>query len=106
MTELLEEMEQVLADLLQSGFATGGPAACPRLRTLVIRCESAGLHTAAALARELETALEARLHALEKDDLPLAAAVCRTVRYLELCRDKAREEAILRRWNETTGGNV
>lgn len=98
MTQLLDELERALTDLLQSGLDTGGPAACARLRTLAVRCEDAGLHTGAALARELETALEARPHALEKDNLTPAACICRLARYLELCREKAQEDAIVRRW--------
>ena len=31
-------------------------------------------------------------------DLPLAAAVCRTVRYIQLCREKLQEEQIAKRW--------
>ena len=53
MTQLLDELERAVTDLLQSGLDTGGPAACARLRTLAVRCEDAGLHTGAALAREL-----------------------------------------------------
>lgn len=110
MSELLGELEEILTDLLQSGFATGGPAACPRLRDLARRYEEAGLHTGAALARELETALDARPHTLQKEDLPLAAILCRIVRYLELCREKAQEDAIARRWHHQDpseqGGNV
>mgnify|MGYP005766453861 CR=1 FL=1 len=45
MTQLLDELERAVTDLLQSGLDTGGPAACARLRTLAVRCEDAGLHT-------------------------------------------------------------
>ena len=92
MTELIQEVQLALTELLQSGLDTGGPAAAPRLHALAARCEELG----------------ARAHTMEKDDLPLAALLCRTARYLELCREKLQEESITLRWQafdcETEGG--
>ena len=98
MTKLLDDMDLALADLMQSGFSTGGPAAAKRMHSLSLSCEDCGLHTGGALLSEIETALTARSHAVEKDDLPLAAAVCRAVHYIRLCREKLQEEQILQRW--------
>ena len=98
MRELLDDMELALTDLMQSGFSTGGPAAAKRMHNLSLACEERGLHTGGTLLSEIEGALTARSHAVEKDDLPLAAAVCRTVQYIRLCREKLQEEEILRRW--------
>lgn len=98
MTECLEEMERALADLLQSGLTTGGPAAVPRLEKLAVRCEDVGLHTGGALLRELAAALSARAGRVEKDDEALSALFFRTARYLELCREKFQETEIQRRW--------
>lgn len=98
MTELLDDMELALTDLMQSGFSTGGPAAAKRLHDLSLACEDQGLHTGGALLAEMEQRLTARAHAVEKDDLPLAAAVCRTVRYIQLCREKLQEDEIVQRW--------
>ena len=98
MTELLDDMELALTDLMQSGFSTGGPVAAKRMHNLSLMCEDRGLHTGGALLSEIEKALDSRSHALEKDDLPLAAAVCRTVRYIQLCREKLQEEQITQRW--------
>lgn len=100
MTELLDDMELALTDLMQSGFSTGGPVAAGRLRTLAAACEDCGLHTGGVLLLRLEQNLTARSHSLEKDDLPLAAAVCRAVRYIQLCRERLEEEQITRRWQE------
>lgn len=108
MTELIQEVQLALTELLQSGLDTGGPAAAPRLHTLAARCEELGLHTGASLLTQGEEALAARAHTMEKDDLPLAALLCRTARYLELCREKLQEESITLRWQsfdcETEGG--
>ena len=97
MTELLDDMELALTDLMQSGFSTGGPAA-QHLGGLARLCEDRGLHTGSALLTELEQALAARSHQTEKDDLPLAEAVCRAERYIQLCREKLQEEQIVQRW--------
>ena len=99
MTELLNDMELALTDLMQSGFSTGGPAAAKRLHNLSLACEERGLHTGGTLLSEIERALGSRSHAVEKDDLPLAAAVCRAVRYILLCREKLQEEQIIQRWH-------
>lgn len=96
--ELLDDMEQALTDLMQSGFSTGGPTAAKRLHNLSLACEELGLHTGGTLLLQLEQTLNARSHAMEKDDLPLASAVCRTVRYIQLCREKLQEEQIIQRW--------
>ena len=108
MTELIQEVQLALTELLQSGLDTGGPAAAPRLHALAAQCEGLGLHTGASLLTQAEEALAARAHTMEKDDLPLAALLCRTARYLELCREKLQEESITLRWQsfdcETEGG--
>ena len=98
MTELLDDMELALTDLMQSGFSTGGTDAAKRMHNLSLACEDRGLHTGGALLSDLERALTARAHAVEKDDLSLTAAVCRTVRYIRLCREKLQEEQIIQRW--------
>lgn len=100
MTELLDEMELALTDLMQSGFSTGGPAAARRLRDLALTCEASGLHTGGALLSGVVQVIAARAHAMEKDDLSLMAAVCRTMRYIQLCREKLQEEQIIRRWQD------
>ena len=98
MTELLDDMELALTDLIQSGFSTGGPATAQRLGALSHRCEDCGLHTGGTLLSEIGQALTARSHTVGKDDLPLAAAVCRALRYIQLCRERSQEEQILLRW--------
>ena len=98
MTELLDDMELALTDLMQSGFSTGGEDAAKRMHNLSLACEDRGLHTGGTLLSEIEQALAARSHAVEKDDLSLAAAVCRAVRYIQLCREKLQEEQIIQRW--------
>lgn len=98
MTELLDDMELALADLMQSGFSTGGPAAVRRLHTLALMCEDCGLHTGGALLSEIGQALSARAHTEKKDDRALAASVCRMEHYIQLCREKLQEEQILLRW--------
>lgn len=105
MTEFLNEIEQALADLLQAGFSTGGPAV-PRMEQLARQCEDRGLHTGARLLGEIGAALSARAHALEKEDLPLAAAVCRAVCYVGLCREKLQEDVIAERWLERTAAGA
>lgn len=100
MNDLWNEIEQTLADLLRSGLGTGGPAAAERLRALAIKSEDTGLHTGAALLTELADGLAARTHSIKKNDLPVTETFCRLIRYLELCREKQQEDAILRRWQE------
>lgn len=99
MMELMEQLEEILSDLLQSGADTGALSAARRLEALAPRCESCGLHTAHTLLTELAAVLKERSHQLEKDDLPLTQLLCRTSRYMELCREKLQEETILERWN-------
>ena len=53
-----------------------------------------------ARAAELERALTARSHQEQKDDLPLAEAVCRAEWYIQLCREKLQEEQIIQRWQD------
>lgn len=100
MTELLDDMELALTDLMQSGFSTGSPAAVRRLGALAQLCEDRGLHTGSALLSQLERALAARSHQAKKDDLPLAEGVCRAERYIQLCREKLQEEQIVQRWQK------
>ena len=102
MTELLDDMELALSDLMQSGFSTGGPAAAKRMHNLSLSCEDRGLHTGGTLLSEIEEALTSRSHTVEKDDLHLAAVVCRTARYIQLCREKLQEEQIMQRWQSIT----
>ena len=101
MTELLNEMETALTDLLQTGFATwdGGG----RFEKLAEECESRGLHTGAAMMGHIGQLLNLRAHSLEKHDDSLAVEVCRTVRYIALCREKDQEDAILARWQAEGG---
>lgn len=98
MTELLDDIELALTDLMMSGFSTGSPTAAERLRALSHMCEDYGLHTGGALLSELERALTARSHTVEKDDRSLAATLCRALRYIQLCRERSQEEQILLRW--------
>lgn len=98
MTELFDEIECVLADLLQSGMDTGAAFTAQRLVSLTDRCEDLGLHTGSAILTELRKTLEARSHQLEKENVSAAAAVCRMTRYVGLCRERLQEEAISDRW--------
>lgn len=97
MTDLLNEMETALTDLMQSGLATWGPG--QRLRKLSEDCEAMGLHTGTGLMERIAALLDDRTHAIEKDDLPLTAAVCRAVRYITLCREKSQADGIMERWS-------
>lgn len=103
MTDLLHEMETALTDLLQTGLATWSND--QRFVKLAEDCEAHGLHTGAAMMNRIGQLLQARSHTNLKDDHPLAAEVCRTVRYITLCREKNREDAILARW-QSDGGNL
>lgn len=106
MTELLNDMETALADVIQSGIATAGPGIAARLGTLSARCEDQGLHTGAQLLASIEQKLRQRSHTMEKEDLALAAQICRAARYIELCREKLQEEQIQGRWSAgNQGGN-
>lgn len=103
MTDLLNEMERGLTDLLHTGLATWGGG--QRFQKLAADCEAQGLHTGAALMNRIGQLLEERNHAAQKDDDPLAAEICRTVRYITLCREKNQEDSILIRW-QSEGGNL
>jgi len=101
---ILDEMEQALTDLLQMGLATAGPDMAKRLDTLSEKCEATGLHTGATLLAEISRLLKARSHTMDKTDLPLTGAVCRTEHYITLCRSRMTEEDIRRRWQK--GGQL
>lgn len=103
MTDLLNDMERALTDLLQTGFATWDSGA--RFLKLARDCEARGLHTGGVMMTRIGELLNARNHAAQKDDHPLAASVCRAARYINLCREKNREDAILARW-QSEGGNL
>ena len=101
MTELLKEMETALADLMQSGLSTIRDG--KRFEALAASCEAYGLHVGSRLMGEIGKMLDARVHTMEKEDLPLAETIFRTIRYVTLCREKCQEEAILHRWQEEGG---
>lgn len=98
MNELITQIEQALADLLQSGLSTRSSTAAPELHELAEACERVGLHTGAALLTELEAALTQRSHTIIKQDIPTTAMICRLTQYLALCREKMQEELIEKRW--------
>lgn len=102
MTDLLNEMETVLTDLMQTGLASWSSEV--RFSQLAAHCEARGLHNGAAMLARIGELLHSRNHAAHKDDDPLAAEICRTVRYISLCREKDQEESILLRW-QGEGGN-
>lgn len=102
MNELFNQIEQVLADLLQSGLSTRAAAAAEELHTLAEECERVGLHNGANLLRELESALTQRSHTMTKNDIPITAMICRLAQYLALCREKMQEELIEQRWSDIT----
>ena len=101
MTELLNEMEQALTDLMQSGLAAARSGG--RFRKLADTCEARGLHTGYKLMVQIGQGLDQRIHDAHKDDIPLTDAVCAAVRYIALCREKCQEEQILKRWQEEGG---
>ncbi len=100
MNERLERIEQALADLLQSGLSTRSLAAVPEFHALAEECERVGLHTGASLLNQLESALTQRSYAIQKNDIPITALICRLAQYLDLCREKMQEELIEQRWRE------
>ncbi|MBQ7231198.1 MAG: hypothetical protein IJX04_09935 [Oscillospiraceae bacterium] len=100
MRTLLDDMERSLTDLLQMGLATAGPEMAKRLEEVSRRCGDTGLHTGAALMGELAGLLTQRSHAMDKTDLTLMAAICRTEHYITLCRTRMTEEDIRKRWQE------
>lgn len=110
MMQLMADIELVLADVLQSGLATGSMSAAARAGTLSQACADMGLHTCSQLLWNLKVKLENRSHCMEKDDLSIVADISRIARYIQLFRDKVQEENIHQRWQETmdtnTGGNA
>ena len=104
MKALLDDLERALTDLLQMGLATAGPDMAKRMKDLSERSEATGLHTGGALFAEIARLLSERSHAMDKTDLRLTAAVCRTEHYITLCRSRLTEEDIRARWQE--GGNA
>jgi len=100
MRELLDDLEQALTDLMQTGFATAGAGAVKRFGELSDRCEGTGLHTGGTLFKQIGEVLNRRLHTLEKTDLELTAAVCRAEYYITLCRERLTEDGIRERWQE------
>ena len=103
MKELLDDLHLGLTDLMQRGLATAGPDTAKRFSGLAQQCAAAGLHTGADLCSELARLLTQRMDRVEKTDLEITAAVCRTEHYITLCRRRMTEEDIRRRWQE--GGN-
>ena len=99
MNELLDEMEMILSDLVQSGFSTGTAGASLRAESLSEALASSGLHTAGKIMSDLAAMLDRRQHLAEKDDAPLMDTVCKAARYVELAREKQMQRSILDRWN-------
>lgn len=100
MRDLLNDLELALTDLMQTGAATAGPETVRRMETLSEKSEGAGLHTGGTLFGEIARLLRDRGHTMEKSDRELTAAVCRAVRYIELCRERMTEDDIRARWQE------
>ena len=100
MKTLLDDMEQALTDILQMGVATAGPDTAKRMKELSDRCEATGLHTGGMLFAEIARLLSERSHAMDKTDLQLTAAICRTEHYITLCRQRMTEGEIRSRWQE------
>ena len=105
MKELLEEILEALAGLLQSGFATAPPLASEHFDELARRCEDTGLHTGAALFTRLGELLQSGRHQLSPEPLPLAEAVSRAARYVTLCRERLALDAAEEDWNNETEQN-
>lgn len=100
MTMLLDDLERALTDLMQMGLATAGPDMAARLEELSAKSEAAGLHTGAQLIGQIARLLRERSHHMEKTDLELTGAVCRTEHYIMLCRRRMTEEDIRARWQK------
>lgn len=100
MNHCLDTMEARLSDLLQTGLDTGGADAGAAFARLAEECEASGLHTGSALMERLAGLLEARAHALEKEDGPLLDALFTAEHYIALCRERWQEIEILRGWQE------
>ena len=97
MTQLLDELEQVLSDLMQAGFYTGGAAAGQRAERLSGECEQMGLHTASEIMKKIAASLKQRSFQTEKDDRELMQEICAAVRYIELARERLQEKQIMAR---------
>lgn len=104
MTELFDQMESILTDLLRAGYRTASPGMIDSIRTLSENAEAAGLHTGAVLLRSISDLLNERQHTMQKNDLDLTDAISRLVRYIDLCRERLTEDAIRDRW--TQGGSL
>ena len=109
MNHCLDAMEARLTDLLQTGLDTGGTDAGRAFARLAEECETYGLHTGSALMNRLAALLDARAHALEKEDGPLLDALFTAERYIALCRERLQETEIQRAWQrdcsqQTEGG--
>lgn len=100
MNHCQDAIETRLADLLQTGLDTGGTDAAAAFARLAEECEACGLHTGHALMAQLSRQLEARAHALEKEDGPLLDTLFAAERYIALCRERRQELEILRGWQE------
>ena len=100
MNHCLDAMEARLTDLLQAGLDTGGADAGAAFARLAQECEAHGLHTGGALMERLAGLLEARTHALEKEDGSLLDALFAADRYIALCRERWQELEILNGWQE------
>ena len=98
MNSCLDAMEMRLTDLLQTGLDTGGTDAGAAFARLAEECEAYGLHTGSVLMGRLAGLLEARAHALEKEDGPLLDALFTAERYIALCRERWQETEIQRAW--------
>ena len=55
-------------------------------------------HTGRALMEQVSTLLDARAHALDKQDAPLLEAIFQAEHYIHLCRERRQEIEILNRW--------
>lgn len=100
MTDILDDLHLALTDLLQRGLATADRDTAAHFQSLSDRCAAAGLHTGADLTAALARLLTGRLDRVEKADLQITAALCRTEHYITLCRRRMTEEDIRSRWQE------
>ena len=98
MNPCLNAMEARLTDLLHTGLDTGAVDSAADFRRLAERCEACGLHTGRALMEQVWTLLDARAHALDKQDAPLLEAIFQAEHYITLCRERWQEIEILNRW--------
>jgi len=105
MTGLLNDMELMISDLMQTGFSTGGEAARLRGEELALRCDSMGLHTAKNILDQITSELRKRTFLETKNDHELMAQLCICLRYIELARLRLQENSIRQRWeNELKEG--